>query len=42
MIFLIASSQIFENDAILINHRSFFQGKNSLQKFFQKLEIVKL
>ena len=42
VIFLIASSQIFENDAILINHRSFFQGKNSLQKFFQKLEIVKL
>ena len=29
--FLIASSQIFKNDAILINHGSFFQEKVSLQ-----------
>ena len=29
--FLIALSQIFKNDAILINHDSFFQEKDSLQ-----------
>ena len=29
--FLIASSQIFKNDAILINHGSFFLEKDSLQ-----------
>ena len=29
--FLIASSQIFKNDAILINHGSFYQEKDSLQ-----------
>ena len=29
--FLIASSQIFKNDAILINHGSFFYEKDSLQ-----------
>ena len=29
--FLIASSQIFENDAILINYGSFFYKKDSLQ-----------
>ena len=28
--FLIASSQIFENDAIFINHGSFFYEKDSL------------
>ena len=31
LIFFIASSQIFKNDAILINHGSFFQEKDSLQ-----------
>ena len=29
--FLIASSQILKNDAILINHGSFFQEKDSIQ-----------
>ena len=29
--FLIASSQIFKHDAILINHGSFFYKKDSLQ-----------
>ena len=29
--FLIASSQILKSDAILINHGSFFQEKDSLQ-----------
>ena len=28
---LIASYRIFKNDVILINHGSFFQGKDSLQ-----------
>ena len=29
--FLIASSQIFENDAVLMNNGSFLQGKDSLE-----------
>ena len=29
--FLIASSQIFKNDLIIINHGSFFKEKDSLQ-----------
>ena len=41
--FLIASSQIFKNDAILINHGSFFQGEDSLQlDYFQFLEMNQL
>ena len=41
--FLIASSLIFPNDAILINHGSFFQGKDSLQHVcFQFLKINSL
>ena len=41
--FLIASSQIFKNHAILINHRSFFWGKYSLQlDRFQFLKINSL
>ena len=38
--FLIASSQIFKNDAILINHSSFFQEKDSLQ--FDRFLFLKL
>ena len=41
--FLIASSQIFKNDVILINHGSFFQEKDSLQfercQFFKKNKL---
>ena len=41
--FFIDLSQIFENNAILINHGSFFQGKDSLQlDCFQSLEINSL
>ena len=41
--FLIASSQIFKNYAILINQGSFFQGKDSLQfDHFQFLKINSL
>ena len=41
--FLIASSQIFENYAILINHGPFFQGEDSLKlDLFQFLEINSL
>ena len=40
--FLIASYQILENDVILINHGSFFQGKDFLKlnrfQFFDLLE----
>ena len=32
--FLIASNQIFKNDAILINHGSFVWEKDSLQRSF--------
>ena len=39
--FHIASYQIFKNGAILINHESFFQGKNFLQlDRFQFLEKI--
>ena len=38
--FLIASSQIFKNDAILINHGSFFKEKDSLQ--LDRLQFLKL
>ena len=38
--FLIASSQIFKNDAILINHGSFFLEKDSLQ--LERFLFVKL
>ena len=38
--FLIASYQILQNDAILINHESFFQKKESSQLYrFQFFEI---
>ena len=41
--FLIASYQILQNDAILINHESFFQEKESSQLYrFQFLEINSL
>ena len=41
--FHIASYQIFKNGVILINHRSIFQGKDSLQlDRFQFLEINSL
>ena len=41
--FLMASSQIFKNGAILINHVSFFQGKDSLQRDrFQFLKMNQL
>ena len=41
--FRIAFYQIFINGAILINHESFFQGKNSLQlDHFQFLKINSL
>ena len=41
--FLIASYQILQNDAILINHESFFQDKQSPQLYrSQFLEINSL
>ena len=41
--FLLASYQILQNDAILINHKSFFQEKESSQLYrFQLLEINSL
>ena len=41
--FLVASSKIFKNDAILINHGSFFWGKDSLQlDHFQFLKMNSL
>ena len=41
--FLIASSQFLKNDAILINHSSFFQEKDSLQlNRFQFLKMNSL
>ena len=40
-IFFIASHQILQNDAILINHESFFQEKESSQLYrSQFLEII--
>ena len=42
-LFHIASYQIFKNGAILINHGSFSQGKDSLQlDFFQFLKMNQL
>ena len=37
--FLIASNQIFKNNAILINHGSFFQEKDSLHDSFLFLTL---
>ena len=38
--FLIILYQIFQNDVILMNHGSFFQGKDSLQRYRNQILTI--